>query len=65
VVESRCGQTTAKPRGVQAKKAPRDDSAEFRGEYGHAKVMYNIFNQVCLKTNKQTNKQKQCHNIKN
>ena len=47
-MKSRSGQTSAKPDGVQAKKGPRDDSAEFRSDYGHAKVMYNIFNQVSI-----------------
>ena len=47
-MESRSGQTSAKPDEVQAKKGLRDDSAEFRGEYNHAKDMYDIFNQVSI-----------------
>ena len=26
---------------------PKDDAAEFRGQYQHTREMYKIFNQVC------------------
>ncbi len=54
---SRSGQSHSVGAGVQNRsvssmtqgwKAPRDDSAEFRGSYDHASMMYNIFNQVTM-----------------